>query len=152
MEEFKPIVFQVGEGKYGVDISLVRGIEKLQPIAPIPNAGKHVKGIINLRGDVIPVFSLRSKFSLPEQAPTEETKLIVVQTAEFLLALEVDKVEEIQTVDEAMIYPVPMIIRGKETNYIKEIIGASGNLIVVIDVENVLTEDEKAEITEALNN
>ncbi len=152
MADYKPVVFKVGEEEYGVDITMVRGIENLQPVVNVPNTGRHIKGIINLRGDVIPVFSLRSKFKLMEVEPTDETKLIIVQTDAFLLALEVDMVDEIQNISPDMIHEAPIIIKGKDTSYVKQVVNANGRLIIIIDVDNILTDEEKTEVEEMLNN
>lgn len=151
MMEFKPVIFRIGEEEYGVDITVVRGIENMLPIVKVPNAGRHIKGIINLRGDVIPVFSLRSKFHLPEVATTDNTKLIIAQTERFRLALEVDMVDEIQNISEEMVHPAPLIIKGKETNYVDKVININGKLVVIVNAENLLTDDEKKEIEEILN-
>lgn len=152
MADYKPVIFKVGDEEYGVDITMVRGIENVQSVVRVPNVGRHIKGIINLRGDVIPVFSLRSKFNFPEVDTTESTKHIIVQTDKFLLALEVDKVDEIQNVSEDMIHPVSVIIKSKETSYIKNVINKDNKLVIIIDVDNILTEEEKAEIEEMLEN
>ena len=110
MTEFKPVVFKVGNEYYGVDINLVRGIEKMIQVVSIPNSNPNIKGIINLRGDVIPVYSLREKFNLEPMNESEENQFIIVKVDDMLLALEVDKVDEIQNISEEMIFDVPIII------------------------------------------
>ena len=97
-EALKPIVFRVGNELYGIDIQYVNAIEKDQDIVRVPNASSSIKGIINLRGDIIPVYSLRDKFKLP-QAPGD-TKLIIANLPDMKLAIEVDEVEEIDDLQE----------------------------------------------------
>lgn len=150
MANFRPVVFNIGSEKYGVYIGDVRGIERMQEISRIPNASRHIKGIINLRGDVIPVFSIRSKFGLEEIEPTPETRLIVVQSGDFLLALEVDSVEEIQNVDVEMVHDAPIIIKNEETEYVKKVVSVNGKLIIVIDPINVLLPSEREAIKDLL--
>ncbi len=150
MANFKPVVFNIGNEKYGVNISEIRGIEKMQEIIRVPNAGRHIKGIINLRGDVIPVFSLRSKFGMEEIEATLATRLIIVQSGDFLLALQVDSVEEIQTVDIDMVHEAPIIIKNKDTEYVDKVVSVNGKLIIVIDVINVLSDIERESIHELL--
>lgn len=150
MANFKPVVFNIGSEKYGVNISDVRGIEKMQEIIRVPNAGRHIKGIINLRGDVIPVFSIRSKFGMEEVETTLATRLIIVQSGEFLLALQVDSVEEIQTVDVEMVHDAPVIVKNKETEYVKKVVSVNGTLIIVIDPISVLSDEEREAIKDLL--
>jgi len=64
MEEFKPVVFKLGDRRFGIDISKIQGIEKEQHIVPVPNTEDYIIGIMNLRGDVIPVYSLKKKFNI----------------------------------------------------------------------------------------
>ncbi|MBQ4068348.1 MAG: chemotaxis protein CheW [Lachnospiraceae bacterium] len=150
MANFRPVVFNIGGEKYGVYIGDVRGIERMQEISRIPNSSRHIKGIINLRGDVIPVFSIRSKFGLEEIEPTLETRLIIVQSGDFLLALEVDSVEEIQNVDVEMVHDAPIIIKNQETEYVKKVVSVNGKLIIVIDPINVLLPSEREAIKDLL--
>ena len=105
MEEFKPVVFRVGAQKFGVDINIVRGIEKEQDIVDVPNTAEYIKGIINLRGDVIPVYSLKKKFHMPDDK-CDEPQYIIVMIKGSLMALEVDGVEEIHNVEEDMLHQV----------------------------------------------
>ncbi len=147
MTEFKPVVFKVGNEEYGVDINLVRGIEKVIQVVPIPNSNKNIKGIINLRGDVIPVYSLRNKFKLEPAVYTEETKFIIVKVDDMLLALEVDKVDEIQNISDSMIFDVPIIIQSKDTGYADKIISGDGRIIVIINIHHLMTDVEMEELS-----
>lgn len=144
--EFKPVVFTIGNQEYGVDIGLVSGIEKYQQIVKIPNSNADIKGIINLRGDVIPIYSLRHHFKLPEQEPTDETRFIIVNTGGLSIALEVEKVEEIQQITEEMVHPLPKIVESEDTKYIDRVINENGRLILVLSIENLLTEEEAQSI------
>ena len=144
--EFKPVVFTIGNQEYGVDIGLVSGIEKYQQIVKVPNSNADIKGIINLRGDVIPIYSLRNHFKLPEQEPTDETRFIIVNTGGLSIALEVEKVEEIQQITEEMVHPLPKIVESEDTKYIDRVINENGRLILVLSIENLLTEEEAQSI------
>lgn len=144
--EFKPVVFTIGNQEYGVDIGLVSGIEKYQQIVKVPNSNADIKGIINLRGDVIPIYSLRHHLKLPEQEPTDETRFIIVNTGGLSIALEVEKVEEIQQITEEMVHPLPKIVESEDTKYIDRVINENGRLILVLSIENLLTEEEAQSI------
>ncbi|MBQ3584376.1 MAG: chemotaxis protein CheW [Lachnospiraceae bacterium] len=150
MVEFKPVVFKVGKEEYGVNINIVRGIEKVLPIVPMHNANKNIKGIINLRGDIIPIYSLRRKFGLPEAEYTEETKFIIAKTDEFLIGLEVDSVGEIQNVEAENIFGIPKIIASADIEYYENILNVNGRIIVMIDVSKLLNKEEAKLLQDAI--
>ena len=143
-EVIKPIVFRIGNELYGVDIQHVNAIEKDQSIVRVPNASANIKGIINLRGDIIPVYSLREKFNLP-QSPNP-TKLIISRLPDFKLALEVDEVEEINDLTAEQITEFPRLARSQDTRYFTNVANAGGRLILIIDIRNLLTVEETEDV------
>lgn len=140
-EVLKPIVFRIGNELYGVDICYVNAIEKDQTIVRVPNASSNIKGIINLRGDVIPVYSLREKFKLPPSP--NPTKLIIANLPDMKLAVEVDEVEEINSITEEQIAGFPQIARNADTRYFTNVVNIQGRLILIIDIQNLLTDEEE---------
>lgn len=149
--EFTPVVFTVGNQEYGVDIGLVRGIEKVQEIVRVPNSNPDIKGIINLRGDIIPIYSLRHHFKMDEVQQTEETKFIVVNTHGLLIALEVESVEEIHRVEESMLYDIPVIVKSEDTEYIDRVLNVNGRLILILNIDNLLTSEEAEKVQKMVN-
>lgn len=149
--EFKPVVFRVGNEEYGVDIIIVRGIEKVIPIVPIPNSNNVIKGIINLRGAIVPICSLRRKFGKPDMEYTEDTKFIIVKSDDLLLGLEVDSVGEIQNIDEDNIFDVPRILISEGTRYYSKIINIDGCLIVMLDVNKIFKAEEIKELEKTVS-
>ena len=141
MDEFKPVVFKVGTQKFGVDINMVQGIEKEQNIVPVPNSAQYFKGIINLRGVVIPVYSLKRKFQFNEDG-NNNSQYIIVRIKGHFMALEVDGVEEIHNVMDEHLHTVPVIIGNKDTSYFESVINDGENLIIIIDIDKLLTDDE----------
>lgn len=139
-EALKPIVFRIGNELYGIDISYVNAIEKDQDIVRVPNASSSIKGIINLRGDIIPVYSLRDKFKLP-QSPNP-TKLIITNLPDMKLAVEVDEVVEIDDLQEDEIRDFPSIAANRDTAYFVKVANTKGRLILIIDIHNLLTASE----------
>lgn len=151
MEEFKPVVFKVGEQKFGVDINLVQGIEKEQMIVPVPNTAEYIKGIINLRGQVIPVYSLRKKLNIVAKE-NEEPQHIIVWIKGNLMALEVDGVEEIHNVEADMLHRVPAIIGSGTTKYIQNVVSSEKDLIIIIDINELLSEEELESLDKLVKN
>ncbi|MDE6874823.1 MAG: chemotaxis protein CheW [Lachnospiraceae bacterium] len=151
----KQVIFKLGSEEYGMDISLVSGIENYTKVVPIPNAPAHIIGILNLRGDVIPIYSLRKKFRMEEVMGTAATQLLVTNCMGTLIGYKVDSVVEIIEIDENLIRPVPPIVRNEETSYAKGIAERKGQLVVLLDIERILSDQEREavkEFAEATNN
>lgn len=139
----KPVVLKLGEEEYGVDISLVNAIESYQQVVPVPNAASYIKGIINLRGEVIPVYDLRKKFNMPAyDGSNEERKLIVIKLPDLLIALDVDGVSEIHDFSEKDIVPMPGLVINEDTKVFKRVAHVDGRLIVLMDVNGLLSPEE----------
>lgn len=146
MKDTKQVIFNVGDEEYGLDIMLVNGIEKFVNIVKVPNSPDCIKGIINLRGDVIPVYSLRKKFGLPEVQTTEKTKLIITKSKGLMLAYEVDEVKEIVQIDGSKISEAPTIVRNENTTYIGSVANLSGRMIILLNHDGIITNAEKINI------
>lgn len=146
MKDTKQVIFSVGEEEYGLDIMLVNGIEKYTNVMKVPKSPECIKGIINLRKDVIPVYSLRRKFGLPEIQATENTKLIVTISNGVLLAYEVDEVKEIVEIPGEQISETPVIVRNDQTTYIGAVANLSGRMIILLNHDGIITGAEKESI------
>lgn len=149
----KPVVFRLGNEMYGVDINLVQSIEKDLNVVPVPNSQFYIKGIVNMRNEVIPVYSLARKFGRAQESTAEST--IIISSSGLKLALEVDEVLEINDIKESNIVRMPsMLIKG-DTQYLDRVANVDGKLIILLDMERLLTDDEVAgvkKITEELQN
>lgn len=136
----KPVVFKLAGQMYGVDINLVIGIEKQLNIVPVPNSIAYVKGIINLRGQVIPVYSLKKKFGMSDTAALET--MIVINVSGVMIALEVDDVMEIDDINPEKIVPMPMIAKSQDSQYLDRVANLDNRLIILLDVNALLTDAE----------
>ncbi|OYP57734.1 hypothetical protein CG709_00835 [Lachnotalea glycerini] len=126
---------------------------RVRPTVRIPNAPNHIKGIINLRGEIIPVFSLRSKFNLPEaQEDNIERKIIVTNIKKMPIALEVDMVSEIQSIDKMNITDVPPIVKSYDTLYIKSIAKVDSNIVIILNTEKLMSDEEQDNIAVFMEN
>lgn len=139
----KQVIFKVGEEKYGFDILLVSAIESYSGIVPIPNAPSYILGILNLRGEVVPVFSLRKKFGLKEIPENEKTQLIITKFQNMLVGFKVDSVSEILEIKDSEIKELPVIVKTEQTNYAKCVANKQGSMIILINHEGILSEEEK---------
>jgi purine-binding chemotaxis protein CheW len=147
----KPVVFRLGKEMYGVDINLVQSIEKNLNVVPVPNSQTYIKGIVNMRSEVIPVYSLAKKFGKENDATAEST--IIINLGDIKLALEVDEVLEIHDIDAEHIVTMPHMLIKQDTQYLDRVANVDGKLIMLLDVEKLLTDDEAdsvKQITEEL--
>jgi len=148
----KQVIFALGDEEYGLDIMIVNAIEKNTDIVRVPNGPECIKGIINLRGDVIPVYSLRKKFGLKEKEIDENTKLVITKSNNIMMAYEVDAVKEIIEIPDESISETPIIVKGKNTSYIKSIANINGRMIILLDHNGILTEKEQENIELLMEN
>lgn len=150
MEEMKPVVFKLDSEDYGVDIGRVLGIERAQQIVRVPNTVSYIKGIMNLRGEIIPVYDLRKKFGLPA-VQNQDIQFIIVRVKDSKIALEVDGVKEIHDVAQENKFPVPPICINENTRYFESVIKSDNTLIVLINVDYLLSDEEMKRIDELVN-
>lgn len=150
MEELKKVIFNVGSEEYGIDILHVRGIEDPENVVFIPNAPSCIVGVMQLRGQVIPIFSLRRKFGLEDLPKIEECRLIVTNVSDTQVGLLVDCVNEIVEVEAENIHKAPKILRGGETAYIDKIADVSSRLVVLLRLDGIIGDEEVEIINELL--
>ena len=147
----KQAVFMLEDKEYGMDIMEVNIIEKFMNIEPVSSFPDTLKGIIKLRGDVIPVYSLRRKFGLGDIQPDDETRFIITTSNDILIAYEVDKMSEIVQFEENQMYEVPSVIKNKDTSYMKLVTSVDDRLIVILDQNGILSEEEQTKIKKVIN-
>lgn len=144
----KQVIFKVGDGEYGIDIMFVSAIEKITNIISVPNSEGYIEGIINLRGEVIPVYSLRNKFQLSSREVDLDTKLIIVKMGNQHLAFKVDAMNEIIEIPTESIIDPPDIVVTEATSYIDKVANIDGRLVILINLNGILTKQEKAAVKE----
>ncbi len=134
----KHLTFILGGEGYGIEILKVREIIGLMPITPVPRRPSYFKGVINLRGKIIPVIDLRLKFDMPETI-TNETCVIVVETMNMLVGLVVDTVSEVQMITEEEIEPPPAFSQDIEADFICGMGKTRGKVKILLDIDRVLS-------------
>ncbi len=148
MSESRYIVFRLDDERYSMDLRFVKAIEDNYVIIPVPNGPDDIRGIISLRGDVIPVYSLRSKFGKDEFRG--DGKLLVAYVCNTMIGFEVDVVEGIETIEDSDVLPVPTVVVSEETAYIDCIVNTSKGIVINISVEHILTDGELANIEDMI--
>ncbi len=137
----KYLTFKLGDEEYGVEILKVREIMGLLEITHVPQMPPFVKGVINLRGKVIPVMDLRLKFGMPEVAYNEQTCIIVVDVG-TLTGIIVDTVQEVLDVATDQIDPPPPLGASVDTSFILGMGKVRDGVKILLDIDRVLTTDE----------
>lgn len=150
MATLQQVVFRLDKEEYGLDIMKVNGIEKYQEVVKVPNAPEYIEGMINLRGEVLPIFNLRTKFSLEKKAYDDETKIIVVYTNDIKVGFIVDSVAEILQIDEENVEAAPAIVAGINRKYIKSVAKIEDRMIVLVDIDLLVTDEEKITLGEVV--
>lgn len=135
------LTFEIGGESYGIDLKYVKEIVGLQPITPVPELPEYIRGIINLRGKIIPVLDVRLRFKKPFREYTDRTCVIVIDVNEVSVGLIVDSVSEVMTIHENQIEPPPEL--NKFSNpFIKGIGKAPDGVKLLIDCYSLLNNDE----------
>lgn len=151
MASIQQVIFRLDNEEYGLDIMKVNGIEKYQEVVKVPNSPEYIEGIINLRGEVLPIYSLRKKFNLVAKPIDDETKIIVTYTNDMKVGFVVDAVAEILHIDLDSIVDAPKIVAGINRKYIKSVAKQESRMIILIDVDLIVSDEEKIELGEAIS-
>jgi len=142
----KYLTFLTGGEGYGLPVLKVREIMKVMEITAIPQVPAYVRGVINLRGKVIPVIDLRLKFGMPACDATDQTCIIVVEAAgdgrQSMMGLLVDGVSEVLNIQPAEIEQPPAFGDGVRTDYMQGVAKVKGTVKILLDIDRVLTGSE----------
>jgi purine-binding chemotaxis protein CheW len=133
------ISFAIGDDQYGVDIMAVREIKGWSEITHLPSQPDYVRGVLNLRGVIVPIVDLRCRFG---QGVTQATPLhimIIVQIAAKPIGLLADRVLDIVSLEESQVQPVPRIAHAQRLNFLSGLVTIEGAMIALIDLQNLLS-------------
>ncbi len=150
MEELKYVVFQLGDQKYAMNLMRISGIEKDYHIIPVPNAPEGISGIINLRGMVVPVYSLRERFGMDTRIDNPEKSLLVTYSSGTMLAYEVDAVEEIEEMTPERIKKMPFVATSDETVFMDQVLHIGNDILIAINVDKVLSEEVQSLVNQLI--
>jgi len=152
-KEGKYLTFSLAGEEYGIGILKVKEIIGMMNITPVPQTPEFVKGVINLRGKVIPVVDLRLRFSLEAAAYTERTCIIVVEVAgsggSVMMGIVVDSVSEVLNIREADIENTPAFGVKLNTDLILGMAKAAGGIKILLDIDKVLSSEDLVAVRRA---
>ena len=150
----KFLSFILGDEVYGLEILKVQEINGMMGITRVPRTPDYVRGVINLRGRVIPIVSLRKKFQMPAVADTEKTCIIVVQVAygdrEITMGIIVDEVSEVLNIGDGQIEPPPSFGGGmEEADFITGMGKLENKVVILLDIDRVMSGPEMDAVVQA---
>lgn len=140
MQQF--ITFQIGEQVLGIDIMAVREIRAWSPTTALPHVANHVRGVVNLRGTVLPVMDLRARLGWGETDPSARHVIMVVRVNEQLQGLIVDAVNDIVTIDEANLQPPPDVSGNRLGEIIRGLASIEDRMVMILALEALSIEPE----------
>lgn len=145
----KYLTFWTDGQLFGVPIADVVQIIGIQEITPLPESAAYVKGIINLRGSIIPVIDVRIRFSKPEAEYGEHTCIIVTKIEENFIGFIVDAVDEVATIENGNISPAPRVSADRTNAYLTGIGKLGPKVVLLLDTAKILTQNEFEEVSSA---
>jgi len=140
------ISFSVGEEEYGLELLRVKEVIRVREITWLPKAPSFVKGIINLRGDVIPIIDLRDKFGLEAKEATANTRVIVVEVEGKLMGMVVDSASQVVRIPADQIDPPPPVFGGRAQDFITGVGKIEDKLIILLNSDAILTAEERTQL------
>ncbi|HXI37075.1 MAG TPA: chemotaxis protein CheW [Burkholderiales bacterium] len=141
--------FVLGDAQYCIDILKVQEIRTYEAPTRIANTPAFIKGVMNLRGNIVPIIDLRVKFGLPEQRLDTQTVVIVLNVAKRTVGVVVDGVSDVIAVAAAEIKPAPELAAALDTRYIQGLATVGGQMMILVDIERLMTSRDMAIVDEA---
>lgn len=144
--ELQLVVFRLGSEEYGVPITQVKEINRLTTATKVPRSPAFIEGIINLRGQIIPIVDMKKRFELPLTEYTGDARIIVIQVNENTFGVQVDSVSEVLRINSSDIDPAPHIVCSIDAAYITGVAKVDERLLILIDLDKLLSDEEKAQL------
>ena len=145
-ESTQVVSFKLGPEEYGVDIAQVQEINRMVAVTNVPRAPVFMEGVINLRGQLIPIIDLRTRFGMPRAEHTKNTRIVVTEIGTKRVGMVVDSVSEVLRLPLDAIEPAPDMITGVDTEYIRGVGKVDDRLIILLDLAKIVTGSEKREL------
>lgn len=154
-EEIQLVVFMLKQGdvvcEYGVPITQVQEIITMTRPTQLPQSPDFVEGIINLRGKIIPIIDLKKRFKMGASDITSDTRSVVVEVGGQTVGIIVDEVSEVLRLSHNDIEPPPAMVGGITAEYLTGVGKIEGRLLILLDMNKILSETEKADLVSMVN-
>lgn len=140
------VTFRLEDEVYGINVMLVQEVLRWTEIAPVPGAPDYVLGIINLRGNVVTVIDTRLRLGLPPKEPDDSSRIVIIEAEKQVVGILVDSVAEVVDLNTTEIESAPNVGNDESSKYIQGVASRDGNLLIVIDLNKLLTDEEWLEL------
>ncbi len=140
------VSFKLGSEEYGVDIAQVQEINRMVAVTHVPRAPQFMEGVINLRGQLIPIIDLRTRFGMSRAEHTKNTRIVVTEIGAKRVGMVVDSVSEVLRLPVEQVEPAPEMLTGADTEYIRGVGKIEDRLIILLDLARIISGAEKHEL------
>jgi len=134
------VSFKLGDEEFGVNIQKVKEINRMIQITKVPNAPSFVKGVVNLRGSIMPIIDLRKKLNMPPKEDDKSTRIIILDLENKTIGFIVDEVSEVLRISNSILEPPPDMVGDVDTDYITAVAKLENRLLILLDIEKALKE------------
>jgi purine-binding chemotaxis protein CheW len=142
------VTFTLAEETYAINVMGVQEVLRVSEIAPVPGAPSYVLGIINLRGNVVAVIDARNRFGLAPSDMTESTRIVIIESNEHVIGILVDSVAEVVELKSSDVEAAPNVGNDESSRYIKGVAHLDNELIILVDLDKLLSEDEWMDVAQ----
>jgi len=142
-EMLQLVTFRLGGQKFAVDILKVQEIDNMKEITRIPNSPPYLAGAINLRGKVIPVLSMSTKFGLADKTANEQDKIVIMDIRGIVMGIIVDSVSDVLRISPEVVEPPPPVSSTMSAKFIRGIAKLESELVILLDMDQLLNIDEQ---------
>lgn len=150
VKEIQLVIFRLAGEEFGIDISQVREIVRMQGITPMPKAPDFIEGVTNLRGQIIAVMDLAKRFGLTQEKRTEKSRIVVAEVKDNVVGLIVDEVPEVLRIAETSVESTPEMLQSQvHAEFIKGVGKIENRLIILLDVDKILSKEEAKQVSDA---
>ena len=140
------VTFRLKDESYGINVMQVQEVLRISEIAPVPGAPAYVLGIINLRGNVVTVIDTRTRFGLPTTERDDASRIVIIESDQQVVGILVDSVAEVVELRQSEIDSAPNIGNDESSRYIQGVASRDEDLLIVVDLNKLLTDEEWSEI------
>ena len=141
------VTFRLDNETYGINVMQVQEVLRHTDIAPVPGAPSYVMGIINLRGNVVTVIDTRLRFGLPSAPVTDNSRIVIIEADKQVVGILVDSVAEVVYLRQSEIETAPNVGTDESAKFIQGVCNKNNELLILVDLEKMMTEDEWAELS-----
>lgn len=137
----KFLLFKIADEEYGIEISCVKEIINIVPITQVPSTPNYVKGIVNLRGDIVPIIEIRTRFRMPHMEYDDLTCIIVIEDGGEKIGFVVDAVNEVKYINKSKISSPPSVKLSYANQFVRNLGHVDDKVVLLIDRDKILSED-----------